>query len=281
MKYFRVLAVTGFLAVCLLGLFAGSLKADQLAYLLGGQGGSTQAFGTVDLNTGAFTSLGTISPAVGVTGLGVAGGTLYTDNNGAGTLDSINTSNGALTVIGSSGGVPMSNFGATTTGLYFIDAFTQDLYSINPLRAAPTLIGSTGLTISGPGTALSTNSGTLYFDWFGSLYTVNTTTGLATLVGPNVLSSSVYALLFEGGTLYGGVDACGTGGICFDTVNTGTGALTLGPTPAALMQGILGLAPDPLTTGTVGTPEPATWSLLAFALVALLFGRRRLASALR
>ena len=60
MKHFRKPAVTGFLAVGILALFAGSLKADPLAYLLGGQGGPTQAFGTVDLNTGAFTSLGTI-----------------------------------------------------------------------------------------------------------------------------------------------------------------------------------------------------------------------------
>jgi hypothetical protein len=278
MKYFPVPAVTGFVAVGLLAMFAGGLKADQLAYLLGGQGGPTQAFGTVDLNTGAFTSLGTISS--GVTGLGVAGGTLYTDDNGSDTLESINTSNGALTAIGVSG-VAMSNFGSTTAGLYFIDGFTQDLYSINRLTAAPTLIGSTGLSLGVAGTALSTNSGTLYLDWQGSLYTVSTTTGAATLVGNNVLSSSVYALLFEGGTLYGGVDNCPPSAqLCIDTVNTGTGALTQGAN-TVLTQGILGLAPDPLTTATVGTPEPATWSLLAIALVALLFWRRRLASALQ
>jgi hypothetical protein len=276
MKHFRKPAVTGFLAVGLLALFVGSLKADPLAYLLGGQGGPTQAFGTVDLNTGAFTSLGTIPS--GVIGLGVAGGTLYTDANGSDTLESINPSNGALTAIGVSG-VPMSNFGSTTTGLYFIDGFTQDLYSINPLTAAPTLIGLTGLPLGVAGTALSTNSGTLYLDWQGSLYTVSTTSGAATLVGPNVLTSSVYALLFEGGTLFGGVDNCPTAAVCIDTVNTGTGALTQGAN-TVLTQGILGLAPDPLTTATA-TPEPATWSLLAIAMVALLFGRRRLASALR
>lgn len=125
------------------------------------------------------------------------------------------------------------------------------------------------------GTALSTNSGTLYLDWEGSLYTVSTTTGAATLVGNNVLSSSVYALIFEGGTLYGGVDNCPSAAVCIDTVNTGTGALTQGAN-TVLTQGILGLAPL-----SVATPEPAMSSLLAIALVALLFGRRRLASALR
>jgi hypothetical protein len=271
MKYFREPVVDGLLAIGLLAMFAGSLKADQFAYLLGGQGGPSQAFGTVDLNTGAFTSLGNIT--TGVTGLGVAGGNLYTVANGSDTLESINTSNGALTAVGNSG-VAMSNFGSTTTALYFINGFTQDLYSIDPVTAAATLIGSTGLTPGVAGTALSTNSGTLDLDWQGSLYTINTTTGAATLVGDNVLSSSVYALLFEGGTLYAGVDACPAAELCIDTANPGTGALTQGAN-TVLTQGILGLAPDPLSAATTGTPEPATWSLVAIALAVLAFGRHR------
>ena len=278
-KNFRKPAAGGFLAVGLLSVFSGSVKADQLAYLLSNGSAGPYQFGTVDLNTGAFSQRGAISGTF-VTGLGVAGGTLYTEGGGGFTLESINTSNGALTSIGNGAGVSL--FGSTTTGLYGINSTSQDLYSINPLTGATTVIGSTGLTLGVTGTALSTNSSTLYYAWNGALYTVDTATGAATLLGNN-LSQTPYALLSEGGSLYAGVDYCPNSSpvgcsISIDTVNSATGALTQGATSNT--NGVLGLAPDPLSgpVTVTGTPEPATWSVVAIVLVALAFERRRRAS---
>lgn len=266
-KRFTRPTASAFLAVGLLSLLAGSAKADQFAYLLGSGSAGPNPFGTIDLNTGAFTQLGAISGTL-VTGLGVENGTLYTEGGGGFTLESVNPSSGALTAIGN--GVGVSVFGSTTTGLYGIDG-QQKLYSINPSTGATTLIGSTGLTAGAPGAALSTNSGTLYYSWSGGLYTINTTTGAATLVG-NGLSHTPYGLISEGGALYAGVDFCpGTSPGCslsIDTVDPATGALTQGAT-SMNTNGVIGLAPDPLSGPTSGTPEPATWSLLALALVAL------------
>src|ERR1019366_4154823 len=100
--------------------------------------------------------------------------------------------------------------------------------------------------------------------------TVNTTTGAATLAGSNAQGYALYALLFEGGTLNGGVDSGGeVDGVfcqgCIVTVDPGAGAVTQGTTNTE--QSFAGLAPDPLTTATAGTPEPATWSQFAIALV--------------
>jgi hypothetical protein len=105
-------------------------------------------------------------------------------------------------------------------------------------------------------------------EYNSGLYTVGTTTGAAALVGTNTQSYAVYALLFESGTLYGGVDSDSSCSGCIVTFDTGAGTLTQGSNTD---QTFGGLAPDPLTT----TPEPATWSLFALALAAFAVGRRR------
>ena len=88
-------------------------RADHLAYLGTGSGD----FGTVDLGTGVFSSLGSTGQALA--GLGDFGGSLYgaaynTDN---GTVYTVNPATGALTAIGSSG-INIGDFGSTTSGLY-------------------------------------------------------------------------------------------------------------------------------------------------------------------
>ena len=96
--------------------FASNLKADDYAYMLGAQyGGNTSPFGTVDLNSGAFTLIGNMGPG-SYTGLAVANGVVYTEQNGI--LFSVNTSNGSLTQIGGITGNVLDTFGSTTTGLY-------------------------------------------------------------------------------------------------------------------------------------------------------------------
>ena len=83
--------------------------------------------------------------------------------------------------------------------------------------------GSVGITLKGY-RSLSTNADSLYFADGGSLYTLNTSTGAATLIGPSGVSLT--ALLQENGTLYG---ASYIRHLSVDTVDPATGAATIWP----------------------------------------------------
>jgi len=269
MRYLSEHAAKGLFAICIVAAFTCDLRADPTAFV-GYKGGS---FGTIDLTTGALTSLGNLgqTPA----GLGVFNGTLYaTSYNNNGTLYSVNTSNGALTAIGNSGIYFEGGFGSTLTGLYGVGyasgGSTLDLFSINPSNGSATDIGSTGLSL-GAWRDISTNSSTLYFGDGTSLYSLNLANGSASLIGAFGGSAQMGSLVTIGSTLYGADDVGGQ----IDTINSITGAATAGSPSGG---SVWGLAPDPLTT-SASTPEPATWSLLGAAFCLLAFGRRSLTRA--
>jgi hypothetical protein len=256
--------------IMLIAVFA---KADTLAYVASSSGD----FGTMDLNTGAFTALGT-PPSI-LKGLATLNGTLYAANTplAHGTLFTLNPNTGALTAVGADSGLIYENFGSTTSGLFAVGydphaaVFTQDLYSINPATGAPTLIGPTGLSITAPYQGLSTNSGTLYYSYNGDLYILNTTTGAASLTGSFGGNSGMGAMLFEGGTLYGGDN----GHFTIDTINTATGAATVGPNFVVTQFGnIFGLAPLPSGPPSAA-PEPASIIEIILGLCSLAALRRR------
>ena len=236
--------VTSFLTVGLLAVFATSLQADDLAYMIGAQyGGNTSPFGTVDLNTGVFTLIGNMGPG-SYTGLGIANGVVYTEQNGL--LFSVNTSNGSLTQIGGIVGNNLASFGSTTTGLYGLAGSgaqsVATLFSINPQTGAITAIGPIGSNIIGNGQGsyarLSVGSSTLYMENNSTLYTINTATGAATQVG--TMDSSGYltsVLLFENGTYYDGA------GSVFGTINIATGQISPHSTVSGGPGSIIALAP--------------------------------------
>ncbi|MBV9745139.1 MAG: PEP-CTERM sorting domain-containing protein [Acidobacteriia bacterium] len=237
-------------------------KADTIAYV----GASASAFGTIDLNTGAFTLINGNSPTVD--GFGALGGSLFASEafNGVahGTLFQINPVTGTHTAVGSDTGLYYEDFGSTPTGLYAIGhdptsrLEPQNLYSINPLTGAATLIGPTGLITGQPYQALSTNSATLYFAQGSDLYTLNTNTGAATVVGPFGGFTAMDALLEEGGILYGGDNYHHA----IDTIDPATGTATVGPPSGVFLDNFgltYGLAPSPLASSV---PEPATFGLV-------------------
>jgi hypothetical protein len=110
-------------------------------------------------------------------------GAVYGDN----TLVTLDTLTGARTVVGSIGkGISGLAYDYSTNKLFGVewDGVNSNLYSINPLNGAPTLIGTCG-------TSLLINlacdlSGNLYAAAItdDNFYSVNKTTGVATLVGP-------------------------------------------------------------------------------------------------
>jgi hypothetical protein len=257
--------VRGMFAICMFAACAGALQAGPLAYV--GYGGGN--FGTVDLTTGAVTTLGTLgqTPA----GLGVFNGALYAESyNGNGTLYSVDTSNGALTAIGNSDVFFAGGFGSTLTGLYGVGyasgGSSLDVFSIDASNGSATDLGSTGLGL-GAWRDISTNSSTLYFGDGADLYSLNVTNGSASLIGPYGGSAEMGSLVTIGSTLYGADDVSDQ----IDTINTATGAATAG---ASSGGSVWGLAPAPLPASS-STPEPATWSVLTVALGLLLLGGRR------
>jgi hypothetical protein len=237
------LAATSFLAIGLLAVFATSLEADDLAYMLAETGGASNPFGTVDLNSGAFTLIGNMGAGT-YSGLGVANGSIYTEQNG--NLYSVNLTNANLTLIGGSGGTLMAAFGSTTSGLYGLAGVGANvvatLFSINPANGSVTAIGPVGVIPNGGGAyaKLSTGSGTLYLENNGSLYTVNTSTGAATLVGTESGAYPVNAVLFENGTLYLGSNGFGVG-----TINSSTGEIAIHSTILGGPNFFGALAPGP------------------------------------
>ncbi len=235
---------SSFLIIGLLAVCATSLEADDLAYMIGAAyGGNTSPFGTVDLNTGAFTLIGGMGPG-SYSGLAVLNGVVYTEQNGL--LFSVSTSNGSITQIGGITGNNMASFGATTSGLYGLAGTGSQevatLFSINPQTGAITAIGPIGSNAIGNGQTfyqrLSVGSSTLYMENGGNLYTINTATGAATQVGTtdsNGYLSSV--LLFENGTYYTG------SGSVFGTINVTTGQIDPHSSVSGGPGSIIALAP--------------------------------------
>ena len=263
-------------------LFAGALRADIIV-----DAGTTSSqstltgpqFGTLDLTTGVFTAINTTEPTL-------AGMATLNNNKEYGgdfegspnsNLYSIDPSTGNLTTIGSA---PLQyyDFGGTLSGLYAFNAvpFLNDftLYSVNSATGAASPIGSTGETgVPSTGeSALSSNSNTLYLANDTSFYTVNTSTGVATLVGALTNNAQFDALIVEGSVLYGYDGINNT----IDTINPGTGAVTLGPTLSGVSAtdvSVFGMAAiPPIST----VPEPRSYAvLLAAALIGVLLLKRR------
>lgn len=240
----------------------GTLYADNMAFM----GTVNGDFGTIDLNTGAFSYLG--NSGVTLAGMAVANGMLYGSSyhTSTGTLYTINPANGAVTVVGTNS-LDIDDFGSTTSGLYAVGT-DLNLYSINATTGAPTLIGPTGLTF-GYWRSLSTNSSTLFFANGTNLYTLNTSTGAATLVGPTG-GPMEGAMVWEGGLLYGGENHPG---YSVDTLNTSTGLVTTGPGATGESSYFFALAPSPLPPPSV--PEPGTLGLLGMGALGVFGAARR------
>jgi hypothetical protein len=178
-------------------------KADLLVYA----GAYFDQYGTLDLNTGVFTKLG--SPG-DMSGFGEVGGKLYAGAESGGATYSVNPANGSDTPVGV-GSATYDAFGSTTTGLFGVSLPSIGnpflTYSVNPASGAATLLGSTGQMIGNGGvTGISSGSSTLYWTWTplsgggnSILYSLNPTTGFATAIGNT--GGLIGAMVFVNGTL--------------------------------------------------------------------------------
>lgn len=151
--------------------------------------------------------------------------------DGDGTLGTVDVATGTATVVGQMP-VTMTDIAFDPSGNLWGITFTQ-LYQINPTTAAATLVGNLGtsansLVFGADGTLYTANS---------SLFTVNTSTGAASLIGGGGRYGSSGDLAFIGGNLY----LSSVGDNLF-AINTATGVGTLvGPIG---FSSVFGLATD-------------------------------------
>ncbi len=108
--------------------------------------------------------------------------------------------------------------------------------------------GNFGQTSAGPG----------LFNGTGTLYSVNTSTGVLTAIGSLERNRDGPRV---DGLIWGSRRDIVHNQI--DTITTASGTATVG---SSTDSGVWGLGPDPLPAGSA--PEPATWSVLALALSA-------------
>lgn len=261
------LTVTALALVVLLCFVTSMAHADATAYSIT----SANQFGTIDLITGVFTPIG--NTGTRLLGLGSAGGNVYSGTFLQNTLYQINVSNGSATSIGQASPLFFyDGFGSTAGALFGVDTLSQDLYSINPSTGASTLVGPTGLE-PGAVDGMSAGAGGLFLaELTGSgdvLYNLNTSTGAATIIG-NTSLSFIAAMVWVDGTLYA-VNSVSNSSVSVWTLNTTTGAATfVANTSGDGNNATLGLAP-----ALASTPEPSSFILLGYGLLAALGALRR------
>jgi hypothetical protein len=280
----RVMKPTTLLLAMVLAIagFSRNASADIITYAATAQGD----FGSLDLTTGQYTSIGS-SNVTSIVGMGFIGTTLYgVDNNPSGAgFYSISTSTGVASQISTLG---VTAYGGTTDFGAFIGV-TQDSPTL--LFAANTggnLLGTLnsptfpadGLVAVGPGGNLFVSEYTGNPFTGDELHVVSTTDGTVTdigglnngLSGPPEVGQQAITGIISGNTLY-----------AIDGTNIYTYTVTPTSVSALLTTtAITGLnAQGDFVTAVAAVPEPTSLVMgsIAIAAAGLVCARRRFLSA--
>ncbi|MCB1085661.1 MAG: hypothetical protein KDM63_01330 [Verrucomicrobiae bacterium] len=253
-----------------LGSLAYDPNTDTL-YGVGNNSSNVSVLVTLDLTTGAATTIGAVGYSAGSGGLAFDPNTNTLYHISLITLRKINTATGAATIVGSGSISNMDGlaFDPNTNTLYASNSGTNSLYRINTSNGQPTLIGAYGVDVALTGLDFDSSTNTIYLSDFQTdrLYTVAPNTGAATPVGPAVTGFDIQGLavipgtpgtslisttphievtshgggvtIEDGGQLLGGignVDLDATGDIALTGIST-TGHVTARSTAGAILDG--------------------------------------------
>jgi hypothetical protein len=286
MKKRNLLHLVALAAVALSAAMSpGTADAAPVVYVAG----DSNEFGTINLTTGAFTSIGTLNITTGniLFGMGFgSNGQLYgldsQDGTGGAHLWQINTTTAGVTDLGAVGQTTIGAGSGLNGTMYSITYptspdLTSTLYTLNPPSTSTTVVGPTGLYL--PSGMLAVSPGGDVFaealnnssNPTGNYDLFNLTTGKD--IGPITDSSGnnyqVSAGLFVNGTLYGfvapGFNSTGSptpGEII--TINTTTGAATF-VTNYSLPNNDGIDAAATLSIGSIPEPPSVVLGLIALA----------------
>ena len=242
----------------------GIARADVIDYAVT----AANQLGTVDLQTGVFTQIGTVNGiAGGETGdlTRLPGGLIYGLDSGA-NLVLIDPVALTTSLVGYTGYSMYALTFIPDGTLYGLVSGSASLYSINPKTGTATPVG----TLTGGGFNFSQSYYDIRSDGAGhiyllngahTLYTVNVTNLQVTLVG--TIGFTVYNLDFENGTLYGFTD--GSKIISINTTN-GVGTVVATETQSSAIVAATGEG------GIVGAPiltiQPTSLNAVALSWIA-------------
>jgi len=178
-----------------------ALAADASGAVLYGLDATKSALVVVDRATGTASLIGTVADSGGtpftqIDDLAMGGATLYGFNRGTAQLVTINRVTGVGTALGASGAaVQIVGLGFSGATLYGINSSGPTLVTISTATGAITT-GPT-LSVTGLHDLAADGAGQLHaLDNLRNLYTINTSTGVVTLVGPTG-AGNPYGLAYD------------------------------------------------------------------------------------
>jgi PEP-CTERM motif len=259
----------------------GNLNATPLLYGITNAG----TLFTVDPTTLFTNTLGTVAGGVAVIGVATNGANLYTFDRNTNRILQIDPNNASVLNIIDVGlasaviGEGDLTYSSSTQGFISSAQFpTASYYSFTlGSPGSNTLLHTDSTTSRVFLDGLAVEAGTLFGLQQGGagFYTVNTTTGIPTLVGSTGITGIAYSF---GGLAFNSLNSTTYGALANNnlsnlyTINTGTGAATL-LGPIGTFTNVAGLAEFDANPTQVTTPEPGSILLLMTGLVAVVSRR--------